>query len=309
MSSPDLITTSRATQNASLASLNTSNPNYLASLITAASELIRRACNREFSQLAYSEYYSGGIYIREPLRLRQFPVLEISRVATNPRAALRVQNVSPAANQRATVETTPTALRCVRVASATPVTNDLPFATYPTLASMASAVNALGNGWSAQALDEFANWPSADLKPLQGAATALFGGRQLELYTEDLQPFVTWPPGDPWGEEAGYQSFCGWRLDDETGELFGRFPRGQLNVRIDYTAGFAAIPQAVQEAAVQLVVDLYNAGLVNNTLKKAQLGAGSFELKQQTQAATLSGKVSLLLAPYVDFSKMILRQC
>ena len=307
MSLPDLITSARATQNTSLSNLNSSNPGYLASLITAASDAVRGACHRDFSQTSYTEYYSGGIYIREPLRLRQYPVIEITRIATDPRPALLVQNVGAGTNQRATVETTPTSLRLFRIASATPVTTDLSFAAYPTLSQMAAAVNALGAGWSSQVIGEFGNWPSADLKALQGAATALFGGRQLELYTEDLQPFLTWPPGDPWGEEAGYQAFCGWRLDDETGELYGRFPRGQLNVRIDYTAGFASIPQAVQEACVQLVLDLYNAGLVNSTLKKATLGNGSFEVQSQTATATLSGKVSLLLAPYVDFSKTILR--
>ena len=307
MSLPDLITSARAIQNPSLATLNGNNASYLASLITAASDAVRGACHRDFSQTSYTEYYSGGIYVREPLRLRQFPVLEITRVATDPRPALLVQNVDAGTNQRATVETTPTSLRVFRMASATPITNDLPFTTYPTLAQMAAAVNALGGGWASQVIDQFANWPSADLKPLQGAATALFGGRQLELYTEDLQPFLSWPPGDPWGEEAGYQSFCGWRLDDETGEVFGRFPRGQLNVRIDYVAGYAIIPQAVQEACVQLTLDLYNAGLVNSTLKKATLGNGSFEVQSQTSTAVLSGKVSLLLAPFVDFSKTILR--
>src|SRR5579884_529304 len=309
MSLPDLITTARATQNAALSALNASNPSYLASLITAASDAIRRVCGRDFSQTSYSEYYSGSIGSGtvEPIRLRQFPVLEITRVASNPRPALRVQNTDGVTNQRATVETTATVLRLFRVASATPVTNDLAFTTYPTIAVLAAAVNALGAGWSATVVDNFANWPSADLKPLQGAATALFGGRDLELYTEDLQPFLTWPPGDPFGDEAGYQALTGWRLDDETGEVYGRFPRGQLNVRIDYSAGFATIPQPVQEACVQLVQDLYNAGLVNNTLKKATLGAGSFELKDENKTASLSGKVSLLLAPYVDHSKMIFR--
>jgi hypothetical protein len=308
MTLPDLITQSRATQNATLAGVNGTSASYLASLITAASDAVRGACHRDFSQTSYCEYYSGGIYIREPLRLRQFPVVEITRIATDPRAALLVQNVDGGTNQRATVETTPTALRLVRVASAVVTTTDLAFTTYPTLAQLAAAVNALGNAWSAQVIDAFANWPSADLKPLQGAATALYGGRQLELYSEDLQPFATWPPGDPWGEEAsGAQAFSGWRLDDETGEIYGRFPRGQLNVRIDYTAGFDTIPQPVQEACVQLVLDLYNAGLVNSTLKKATLGGGSFELKDQASTAVLSGKVSLLLAPYVDYSKTILR--
>jgi hypothetical protein len=307
MSLPDLITNSRATQNATLATLNTSNPGYLASLVTAASDAIRRACQRDFSQTAYAEYYSGGIYIREPMRLRQFPVLEITRVATNPRPAILVQNLNSGVNQRATVETTTSSLRLFRIASAAPVTNDLPFATYPTLAALAAAVNALGSGWSAQVIDQFALWPSADLRPLQGAANALSGGRQLELFTEDLQPFVNWPPGDPWGEEAGDQSCTGWRLDDETGELFGRFPRGQLNIRIDYSAGFATIPQTIQEACVQLVLDLYNGGLVNTTLKKATLGGGSFELQDQSSTAVLSGKVSMLLAPYIDFSKTMFR--
>lgn len=305
MSLPDLITLSRAIQNASLASLNSANPSYLASLITAASDAVRGACHRDFSQTSYTEYYSGGIYIREPLRLRQFPVTEITRIATNPRSALRVQNVDSGTNQRATVETTTTALRLFRIAAATPVTTDLSFAAYPTLSQMAAAINALGGGWASEVIDQFGNWPSADLKPLQGAAIALFGGRELELYTEDLDPFINWPPGDPWGSDAGCS--CGWRLDDETGELYGRFPRGQLNIRIDYTAGFASIPPAVQEACVQLVLDLYNAGLVNSTLKKATLGNGSFEVQSQTSTAVLSGKVSLLLAPYVDFSKTILR--
>ncbi|HSZ56651.1 MAG TPA: hypothetical protein VK797_13370, partial [Tepidisphaeraceae bacterium] len=183
---PDLITSSRATQNATLAALNTTNPAYLSSLITAASDAVRGATHRDFSQNSYTEYYSGGIYIREPLRLRQFPVIEITRVAANPRPALLVQNLDSGTNQRATVETTSTSVRLFRIAGASPTTLDLPFATYPTIASMAGAVNALGNGWSAQVIDQFANWPSADLKPLQGAATALYGGRQLELYTEDI---------------------------------------------------------------------------------------------------------------------------
>jgi hypothetical protein len=304
---PDLIITSRATQNASLAALNGTNPAYLASLITAASDSVRRATHRDFSQTSYTEYCSGGIYIREPLRLRQFPVIEITRVAANPRPALLVQNLDSGTNQRATVETTASALRLFRIASATPATVDLLFSTYTTIAALAGAVNALGNGWSAQVIDQFANWPSADLKPLQGAATTLYGGTQLELYTEEIQPFLSWPVGDVNGDEPGGKSSMGWRLDDETGELFGRLPRGQLNVRIDYTAGFSSIPQAIQEACVQLVMDLYNAGLVNNTLKKATLGAGSFELKDQTTTAVLSGKVSMLLAAFVDYSRVVFR--
>jgi hypothetical protein len=94
MSLPDLITSDRATQNASLAALNSSNPSYLASLITAASDCIRHATHRDFSRASYTEYHSGGIYIREPLRLRQYPIAEITRVATTPLPAISIVNSS-----------------------------------------------------------------------------------------------------------------------------------------------------------------------------------------------------------------------
>ena len=305
---PDLITLARAAQNPTLATLGASNPAYLASLITAASDAVRQNCRRELTLSAYTEYHSGGIYIREPLRLRQFPVLEITRVATSPRPALLVQNVDSITNQRATVETTATALRLVRIASAVLTTTDLLYSAYPTVAALAAAVNALGGGWSATVRNDFANWPSADFKPLQGAVTALLGGRDLEMYSETVQPFSAWPysAGEAQWDD-GFQGATGWRLDEETGELFGRFPRGQLNIRVDYRAGFATIPQAVQEACLQLVQDLYQAGLVNSTLKKSTLGASSVELNVTTSAAQMSSKVQLLLAPYRDYAKVIFR--
>jgi hypothetical protein len=303
---PDLITTDRAVQNATLAALQTSSPSYLASLITAASDLLRRRCNRDFVQQMYSEYYSGGINLHTPIRLRQFPVIEITRVASCPTPALRVLNSDSVTNQRATVETTSTGLNLVRVASGVVTTISLASATYPTIGAMASAIVALGAGWSATAqpqvyTGDFSKWPSADFKPLQGALNVFPSGALLEVYTEDIQTLHSLH-----GDE-GNSGFCGWRLDCETGELFGRFPRGTLNIRVDYTAGFVTVPQAIQEAAVQLVQDLYQASLVNSTLKKATLGASSVELKSDTASSQMSGKVQALIAPYIDHSKMICR--
>ena len=304
----DLITPSRAAQNPSLAALAQSNPAYLDSLITAASDAIRRACGRDFSLGSYSEFQSGGIYIRQPLRLGQFPVVEITRIAAHPLPALLVQNVDTVTNQRATVETTSVAVRVTTVASAVVSTVDLAFATYPTIAALAAGLDTLGHGWSATVWGNFGAWPSSDLRPLQGAATALLGGRSLEMYTEAIEPYAAWPGAGPdafWDD--AYAGGMGWRLDADTGEVFGRFPRGQLNLRVDYQAGFSVIPQAVQEACAQLAQDLYQAGLVNNTLKKATLGPSSVELKTSAATATFSPKVRLLLAPYRDYAKTIFR--
>ena len=218
-----------------------------------------------------------------------------------------MQNVDALANQRATVETTATALRLVRIASAVLSTADLLFTAYPTIATLAAAVNALGNGWSATVRGNYGNWPSADFKPLQGAVSVLNGGRDLELYSEAVAPLAAGPYSTGEAEWDGFECAAGWRLDEETGEIFGRFPRGQLNIRIDYKAGFATVPQAVQEACVQLVQDLYQAALVNNTLQKSTLGASSVTLKNTSTAPQLSPKVQLLLAPYTDYAKVIFR--
>ncbi|HEX4794947.1 MAG TPA: hypothetical protein VH370_14195 [Humisphaera sp.] len=302
---PDLITQSRAAQNSALAQLAVSGPAYLASLISAAGDAIRRATGRDFALGSYTEYHNGGIYIREPLRLRQFPVVQITRVAASPRGALLVQNIDAVTNQRATVETTSSGLRLVRVASAVATTLDLLYTDHPTIASTASAINAIGSGWSATIRDGFDRWPTADLRPLQGAMSVLNDWRDLEIYTESIGQLAGLPFMPNGSDEAS--SAIGWRLDDETGELYGRLPRGWLNIRIDYRAGFATIPQAVQEACVQLAADLYQAGLVNNSLKKATLGASSVELKDSTSTPQLSAKVRLLLAPYVDYARVIFR--
>jgi hypothetical protein len=191
MSLPDLITTDRALQNATLAALQARSPSYLASLITAASDLLRGRCSRDFVQQTYSEYYSGGVNFHTPLRLRQFPVIEITRVASWPQAAMRVMNADSATNQRATVETTSTGLNLVRVASGVNAAVSLTYASYPTIGAMASAISGLGAGWSAAAqpqgiTGDFSKWPSADFKPLQGALGVLGGGALLEVFTEDI---------------------------------------------------------------------------------------------------------------------------
>ena len=58
---------------------------------------------------------------------------------------------------------------------------------------------------------------------------------------------------------------------------------------------------------MQVATDLYQAGLVNNTLKKATLGPSSVELKDSSAAVQMSPKAQLLLAPYMDYAKVIFR--
>lgn len=300
----DLISSSRAQQNSTLAALGRSNPAYLASLITTASDAIRLHCHREFVVNSFSEYRNGGIYIREPLKLRQYPVKEISRFATM-QPCLLIQNGS-SVNQRAFVETLSNGdFKLTRVSSGatTPVT--LAAATYVTVGAMAGAINALGNGWGTSILSgpvgAYNNFPTTDLKPLQGAASALVGGCWLEI----AEDWYGWNSGSVWPDDrmddvGGQSAF--WRLDGESGELEGRFPRGKLNLRIDYTAGFDTVPASVQEACVQLCQWQYQSGQINQTLKSAKLGNTSAELNDSGKWPTF---VRNALSYFVVHDRMI----
>ena len=304
MALADLVTSSRAQQNATLQALGRSNPAYLASLITAASNAIRRFCNRDFTSNSYSEYYDGGIYNREPLKLRQYPVSEISRVATMQNCLL-IQN-GGGTYQRAVVETLATGdFQITTVAMGVQAVTQLLAATYTTVGAMAAAINALGHGWGTTVLagpaGAYNNFPTTDLKPLQGAASALVGGCWLEI----AEDWYGWNSGAIWPDDrledaGGVAPF--WRLDKDTGEVQARLPRGRLNIRIDYTAGFSAVPDAVIEATVQLVQWTYQMSAQNLAMKSVKLGDFGYTLED-------SGKwpatVRNMLATFKDYSRLV----
>lgn len=274
-----LITIQRACQNSVLNALNASNPAYLVSLLAAASDSICRYTARDFTFQSYSEYRDVGVLQRGvPILLRQFPIGNVTRVALA-NSAIQVQNSSNTTNQRATVATSETACTLFTVASAMSTTTVLPYAQYPTLNALGNAITAVGNGWSINiqsgANGSYGPWPSADLKPLQGAVSAFLGGCWLELY-EDVSiatgPFAgtgQWEDGNGWGD----WSMCGpgWRLQGETGEMYFKCRRGSLILRIDYTAGYQTVPESVQEACVQLIQWTYQNSTVNLALKSARI--------------------------------------
>lgn len=305
----DLITNQRAIQNPLLAAVGTSSPAYLSSLVTAASDSVKRYCHREFLQQAFTEYQNGGIYKREgpSLRLREYPVIQITRIAGWPQPAIQIINNDTTTNQRATAQTLVNGdVVLWRIASGVQTTNTLSAATNITIGALVTAINALGGGWTAQAqssaiTQDFSKWPQTDLKPLQGAATAFLTGAYLEVYTEDIQPLYI-QGGFDW-LTAGAN---GWELDAESGEIYGILPRGQQNIRIDYTAGYAqsALPQSIQEAVVQLALWAFQSGQLNQALKSAKLGNTSFELKD---SAVWPPAVIALLARYVAHDKVIYR--
>jgi len=302
-SGSNLISSARAGDNATLAGLSDT---VLNDLIAAASQAIERICKRNFALNSYTEVYSGGGMPYMEIQLANFPVTEVTRIATYPRPVLSITNSDSTGNQRATISTTPTSLRLFRMASGVGTTTDLLFSTYTTIAALAAAVNGLGHSWAATAISPYSLYPTTDLLPLQGAVTALAvgGGAQLEVYTEDSP---AWGSAGIFSSIWGYISDGpGWRLDGDVGYLVGSWPQGRLNIRIDYSAGFEPIPDDVQEACVQHCQDLYQSSLINNNVASAKIGP--FSYTTLGRGAGLSSKVLTLLQPYIDHAKQIVRR-
>jgi hypothetical protein len=257
MAAKDLITLARAKQDIQ-AITDSSQDALLSTLITAVSDAIEKYCRRDFTSKSYDELYSGDGDRR--LFLREYPLQSVQSVRYRPVTAIKVINNNTGLNQRATVAVTSAGLTLTRVASGLTTTDtSVTFSGNPTLQGVANAVNALGNGWSAQVVGDpggdYGLWPSADLyvKPAfgdgtsgQGALTARGQNAELKLHTYEL---------------AGYQ----W---DSRGWLLRAIPYtdpellhpedlvwsvGINNFRVQYTAGYTTVPEGVQEACARWV--------------------------------------------------------
>jgi hypothetical protein len=218
MAAKDLITLARA-YNALQGVTN--QDALLAVLITAASDAIQKYCRRDFVSTSYDELYSGQGDRR--LMLRQYPLISVESVRYRPVTVLKITNTI-AANVQARVSVTRIGLKLVRVTNGVKTTDtSVTFAGNPTLAACGVAINALGNGWSAQVVGDATNygsWPSADLYwppsfPTFGGGTSGQGALQcvagsfaeLKMHTYELAGYQWdsrgWllraiPYTDPW---------------------------------------------------------------------------------------------------------------
>src|SRR5207248_3288921 len=135
-----------------------------------------------------------------------------------------------ASNQRATVAVTATGLTLVRVAAGVTTTDtSVTFAGNVTLSAVATAVNALGNGWSASVIDSANNnRASADLRAVQGALNARGVNAELTLHLQELSAYEV---------DANH----GWLV-----RAAGCWHGGVNFWRVIYTAGYATVPEDVQ---------------------------------------------------------------
>jgi hypothetical protein len=284
---PDLITAARAKLN--IPSATTADDPTIDRLIGSCSRAIQRYCRRDFARTDYDELYSGNGEGR--LLLRHYPVLSVQSVRYRPVTVLKVNNSDTSTNQQARVTVSGTGLTLVRVASGAKSTSTLLFAGNATLTALATAITALGNGWTAQVVGEYGSWPSADLRSPQGALTAWGQDAELKLHTVEL---------------AGYQvdERRGWLLRTipySDPELLHSealvWPVGVNNLRVQYTAGYDNVPADVQEACAEWVAILFWQTKRDPGVSQ-ESASGAFSRSYSLAQRALPPSIARLLAPY-----------
>lgn len=296
----DLITNPRARVN--LPNAPASDDTAIDYLISAASRAIQKYCQRDFVSTSYDELYNGNGDRR--LVLRQYPLLSVQSVRYRPVTALKVIN-NLANTPQARVQVTSTGLNLVTITSGVSTTQTVNFAGNATILALENAINALGNGWLAESMG-YDQWPAADFyspngivgnngpqPATQGALTAAGQFAELKLHTYEL---------------AGYQ------LDPRRGWLLRAIPYtdpellhpedliwpvGINNFRVQYTAGYATVPEDVQEACAELVATYYQQRGRDLTLSSEEI-ASTYRYTA-INFDQLPKRVVALLRPYRNF--------
>lgn len=192
---------------------------------------VKQYCRQDFILTAYKERYDGKG--TPSLYLRHYPIVTLNKLCVWNDDAISIYNDSTCAF--ASVSVTATAVNLYVDGTTTP----LLFASYATLQSLVNAINAV-SGWSASLmLASYATYPSTILLEKYGLRCS---GRNV-VYLE--MPDVD-------GEDD-FEVFA----DEGRVELLSNFPTGRKNVFIDYTAGYAVIPDDLKLAVLILIKNIY----------------------------------------------------
>lgn len=294
---PGLVTLDVLGQSLSARGLDAAQTLLLPGLNAAASELIRKHCNRYFNRRPSADgtlsAFDGTYHLDYPSRsflLRQFPVNRIIRVRTDLTAVLSVRNTDTTVNQQATVAVIQGAapdvadvasavsgLTLWRIASGIERVDTIDFAAIKILSAVRDAINVVGGGWMATVLPGYEAWPTADIRGGGSALPALSGMAQLYMHTGDGAATFDGLTGlcnlsSAAGSSDPFDS-PRWGDGGSSGD-----PPGSGGVRVIYDAGFDVVPGPIQEATIETVADMLSLLETDQRLGSESDGSYSYTL-------------------------------
>ena len=281
----------------------------LPALAAAASRLVRDWCNRQFTRQTFDELYT--VDRRSPLVLDESPVNQVLRLSTNPTAVLTVGQSDTTTNQRATAQLATTGnadvglvvtgLTLTRYASGVAYAASFPFSASVTIQALAAAIVAYGQGWTAAAVSPYGLYPTADFRAVQGVLPALGANvASLKQHVDDLPFNLDERTGildlceagddrDPWSSPS-------WGPTQDTSFGDTRVRGGYLAVRCLYDAGFDTVPEAVQQATVEVAKAMLERNRTDSTLNGE--GDGVYQWTARISIDALPDSVRQTVALY-----------
>ena len=272
----ELISRARALRNLSGQATTAADLTLVDGLVSAASRAIEAYCSRSFGLVDRDELVDGRPY--PTLWLRHYPVATVQRILSHPAAVLQVAN---SVVSQAHVQVVDDGVQFLRIASGSTIVDRITFLSAPTLSQLATAIGALGNGWTACVIAGVdCTRLSADLAAFPGSFAASREPVELRMHVADLGRF-----------EVDSRLGAVRRLDGAD------WCGGPSAFRVVYTAGYETIPEDVQEACAQVVAQLFYRA-------KRDPGLAREEVASTMSRLPIEGMPSMifeLLAPYRRF--------
>jgi hypothetical protein len=252
--STDSDLTSTSTVKSYLGITSTDNDTLIGNLVTRISRAIEKYCERTFNSTAYiMERYDPTqtklIYVKN------YPIISLTRLAVGRRPVLEITH-SDSGSVSATVSVSSTGISLIMLGGSNAGTNTAAFGTYATLSSLATQITTY-TSWSATTVgSEFDNMASTDLIPI-GSRETQDAILTIEVPNERLTDFQV--------------DFSEGSIQRSSG-FFGAWN----DIFVDYTGGYASIPDDLEQIAIEVVGETYQARTKDSNLKSEKIGDYSY---------------------------------
>ncbi len=233
----------------------TAEDSRLNSLITYVSGRITEECDVTFITEDFTERYDGNG--TDTLILDHFPIIKIDKLSIGEMAVMTIVNESSDALE-AFVKIDSTGIVLTIEGGANDGVDTISLDTYTTLGTVVTAINAVGKDWTATiSISDYDDYPSEHLITDATNFHCLDSSITLYFPSTPLSDYIVYPNR-------------GWIQYD------WKFPKGNRNIYIEYNAGYASIPSALQFATVELIAWAYKNSKRDPTLRSERLGDHSW---------------------------------
>ena len=251
-------------------------------LINNVSDQIERWCDRTFVATTYTEFLDARgtrtIAVENP------PIISVDVVAFGARNTLSVSSADTT-DLLATIAIEDDQARLHRIASnGTTTTTTLTFSSYPTSSSLATAIDGTA-GFDATV--EHAT-PSFMLHRMGGRDVVQTTAYLTSADDAESEYRIDYDRGLIHLRTDSFPRFSDHRLDHH-------FPNSFQSVLVRYSAGYSTIPNALVQAAFELVSDAFRGRDRDRNIQQESVGDYTYQVRPM---AEWSGSVLALLAPF-----------